>query len=50
MKLKAGTFDSPQIRELIKDDKIEELMNPDEKNAWKALSPPSLIFLVTVGL
>ena len=35
MKKKAGALDGPQIRELIKDDKFEEVMNPDEKNAWK---------------
>ena len=49
MKVKAGTFDGPQIRELIKDDKFEEVMNPAEKNAWKALIPSLLIFSVTVG-
>ena len=50
MKIKAGTFDGPQIREPIKDEKFEEVMNPGEINAWKALSPSSLIFLVTIGL
>ena len=49
MKVKAGTFDGPQIRELIKDDKFVEVMNPDEKNAWKAVSPSSLIFSETIG-
>ena len=36
MKIKAGIFDGPQIRELIKDDAFEEAMSLDEKNAWRA--------------
>ena len=50
MKIKTGTFDGPRIRELIKDNKFEEVMNSDDKNTWKALSTSSLIFLVVVGL
>lgn len=34
-KVKAGVFDGPQIKELIKDDKLDENMNESEKKAWK---------------
>lgn len=33
-KLKAGIFDGPQIRELIKDASFDEALNPAELSAW----------------
>uniref|UniRef100_UPI00358FBB52 uncharacterized protein n=1 Tax=Myxine glutinosa TaxID=7769 RepID=UPI00358FBB52 len=33
-KLKAGIFDGPQIRELMKDPKFDESMESNERNAW----------------
>ena len=35
-KLKAGIFDGPQIRQLIRDPEFEESMNQVELQAWKA--------------
>uniref|UniRef100_A0A6A7G1J7 Uncharacterized protein n=1 Tax=Hirondellea gigas TaxID=1518452 RepID=A0A6A7G1J7_9CRUS len=35
-KLKAGIFDGPQIRELMKDPKFDESMEDNERNAWLA--------------
>ena len=35
-KLKAGMFDSPQIRQLIRDPEFENSMNEVELEAWKA--------------
>ena len=35
-KLKAGIFDGPQIRELIRDADFENSMNEVELAAWKA--------------
>ena len=35
-KLKAGRFDGPQIRELIRDAEFENSMNEVELEAWKA--------------
>lgn len=35
-KLKAGIFDGPQIRELLKDSKFDDSMGDNEKNAWVA--------------
>ena len=35
-KLKAGIFDGPQIRQLIRDTKFENSMNEVELEAWKA--------------
>ncbi|XP_066463509.1 uncharacterized protein [Eleutherodactylus coqui] len=35
-KLKEGIFVGPQIREVMKDDRFEQSLNPDEKDAWKA--------------
>ncbi len=35
-KLKAGIFDSPQIRQLIRDPEFENSMNEVELEAWKA--------------
>ena len=36
-KLKAGIFDGPQIRQLIRDPEFENSMNEVELEAWKAL-------------
>lgn len=33
-KLKAGIFDGPQIRELMKDPKFDKSMEGNERNAW----------------
>ena len=35
-KLKAGIFDGPQIRQLIRDPEFENSMNEVELEAWKA--------------
>ena len=35
-KLKAGIFDGPQIRQLIRDPQFENSMNTVEREAWKA--------------
>ena len=35
-KLKAGIFDEPQIREVLKDSDFEELLNLKELRTWKA--------------
>ena len=35
-KLKAGIFDGPQIRQLIRDPEFENSMNENELEAWKA--------------
>ena len=35
-KLKAGIFDGPQIRQLIRDPEFEESMNTLELEAWNA--------------
>ena len=45
MKIKAGIFDGPQIRDLIKDDKFWEVMNPHEKYAWRAVKSIVVDFL-----
>ena len=37
-KLKAGVFDGPNIRQLLKDKEFIETMNPEEKNGWVAYS------------
>ena len=36
-KLKAGIFDGPQIRELIKDTSFDDVLNPAELFAWLSL-------------
>ena len=36
-KLKAGIFDGPQIRELIKDPKFDEVLSTAELSAWQSL-------------
>ena len=33
-KIKAGIFDGPQIRELIKDTSFDDALNPAELSAW----------------
>ena len=35
-KLKAGIFDGPQIRQLIRDPEFENSINEEELEAWKA--------------
>ena len=35
-KLEAGIFDGPQIRELMKDTKFDEILENNEMNAWRA--------------
>lgn len=35
-KIKAGVFDGPQIRKLIKDEHFTETMTELERNAWLA--------------
>ena len=35
-KLKAGIFDGPQIRQLVRDPEFENAMNEVEQEAWKA--------------
>ena len=37
-KLKAGMFDGPKMRQLLKDKEFIETMNPEEKNGWVAFS------------
>ena len=37
-KIKAGIFDGPQIRELIKDTSFHDALNPAELSAWLSLS------------
>ena len=36
-KIKAGIFDGPQIRELIKDTSFDDALNPAELSAWLSL-------------
>ena len=36
-KRKAGIFDGPQIRKLIKDTSFDEALNPAEHSAWLSL-------------
>ena len=35
-KLKEGIFIGPQIRQLLKDNKFDSIINGDEKAAWEA--------------
>ena len=44
-KLKAGIFDGPQIRELMKDASFDESLNPIELFAWMALKSVIVNFL-----
>ena len=37
-KIKAGIFDGPQIRELIKDTSLHDALNPTELSVWLSLS------------
>ena len=37
-KIKAGVFDGPKIRQLLKDKQFIETMSPEEKNGWIAFS------------
>ena len=44
-KLKAGILDGPQIRELMRDDTLQDVMTLDERNAWHAFCEVVRIFL-----
>lgn len=44
-KLKAGVFNGPQIRELMKDSGFDETLNELEKSAWMSLKSVSTQFL-----
>ena len=37
-KIKAGIFDGPQIRQLIKDDAFTNQINETENNAWNTFT------------
>ena len=44
-KLKAGIFDDPQIRKLIKDSMFDQTLSKDELSAWQSLKLVVTIFL-----
>ena len=44
-KLKAGIFDGPQIRELMKDSKFDDTPSAAELSAWKSLKSIIINFL-----
>ena len=44
-KIKAGVFDGPEIRQLLKDKEFIETMNSVEKNGWIAFSQVANNFL-----
>ena len=44
-KIKAGIFDDPQIRELIKDSSFDDALNPAELSAWLSLKSVIANFL-----
>lgn len=44
-KVRAGIFDGPQIRQLLRDESLEEMMNATEKEAWLAFKDVIAKFL-----
>ena len=44
-KLRAGVFDGPQIRELMKDSSFDEILTGNEKTAWVSFKNVYINFL-----